>query len=160
MYIIRLIKTTSFSRNFSAQPKKRSILRKCLRCDGFLSTEKFKVKHDFLKHYADGQNFPFEDKPIEVLKTGGIRSYEISVNKQRNYYNLENVEQVVDDSLKNIRSRFQPKGDVLLKCGFMIENIQHSVNENFTQLLLILDIGQQSRIRRSTVIVMAMYFSV
>ena len=30
--------------------------------------------------------------------------------------------------MKNIHSRFQPKGDVLLKCGFMIKNIQPSVN--------------------------------
>ena len=132
----KIDKDNKFFQKLFSPTKKRSILRKCLRCDGFLSTEKFKVKHDFLKHYADGQNFPFEDKPIEVLKTGGIRSYEISVNKQRNYYNLENVEQVVDDFLKNIRSRFQPKGDILLKCGFMIENIQHSVNENFTPIII------------------------
>ena len=101
----------------------------------FLSTEKFKLKHDFLKHYTDGQNLPFEDKPVEVLKTGGITSYKISVNKQHNYYNFENAEQVVGDFLKNVHSWFQPKGDVLLKCGFMIENIQQSVNGNFTPVI-------------------------
>ena len=70
-----------FQKLFSPTKKKRSIFRKCLSCGDFLSTEKFKIKHDFLKHYADRQNLPFEDKPVEVLKTGGITSYEISVNK-------------------------------------------------------------------------------
>ena len=84
---------------------------------------KIKVKHDFFKHYADGQNLPFEDEPVEVLKTGGITSYRISVNKQLNYYNFQNAKHVVDDFLKDASSGFQPKGNVLLKCGFMIENI-------------------------------------
>ena len=58
-----------------------------------------------------------------MMKTGAITSYEISVNKYRDCYNFENVEQVVDDFLRNIRSKFRPKGKVLLKCRFLIENI-------------------------------------
>ena len=33
------------------------------------------------------------------------------------------------------RSRFQTKRDVLLKCSLMIENIQTSVDENFTPII-------------------------
>ena len=131
----KIDKDNKFFQKLFSPTRKRSIFHKCLRCGDFLSTEKSKVKHDFLKHYAHEQNLPFKDKPVEVLKTGGITSYEISVNKQRNYYNFENAVQVVDDFLKNVRSRFQPKGDVLLKFGFMIENIQPSVNENFTPII-------------------------
>ena len=54
---------------------------------------------------------------------------------QRNYYSLENAEQVVDDFLKNVRLRLQSKGDIPLKCGFMIENIQPSLNENFAPII-------------------------
>ena len=53
----------------------------CLRCGGFLSTDSFKVKHEFLKHYVDGQTVPLEDKPLEIISTRNITKYEITVNK-------------------------------------------------------------------------------
>ena len=62
-------------------------------------------------------------------------SYEISVNKQHKYYDFENAEQCVDDFLKNVRSRFQPKDEVLLKSGFTIENIQSTVDENLIPII-------------------------
>ena len=82
--------------------KKGSIFRKCLRCGNFLSTENFKVKHDFLKHYDDGQNIPFEDKPLEIIRTGTLTKYEIPVNKHSDYYNFGNAEQVVNNFLRNV----------------------------------------------------------
>ena len=115
--------------------KKGFIFRKCFRCGDFLSTEDFKIKHDFLKHYDDRQNIPFEDKPVEIKKTGAVTSYEISVNKYREYYNFENAQQVVDDFLRNVRSKFRSKGEVLLKCGFLIENIQQFVQENLRPIV-------------------------
>ena len=115
--------------------KKGSIFRKCLRCGDFLSTESFKVKHDFLKHYNDGQKITLEEKPLEIIKTGNIMSYEISVSKYHDYYNFGDVEQVVDDFLRNVRSRFKPKDEALLKCGFLIENIQQSVQENLRPIV-------------------------
>ena len=78
---------------------------------------------------------PFEDKPVEIKKTGAITSYEISVYKYREYYNFENAEQVVDDFLRNVRSKFRSKGELLLKCGFLIENIQQSVQENLRPIV-------------------------
>ena len=39
------------------QSKKNcSVFHKCLRCDDFLTTSDFKIKHDFLKHYNEGYN--------------------------------------------------------------------------------------------------------
>ena len=105
------------------------------KCGDFLSTENFKVKNDFLKHYDDGQNIPFEDKPLEIIRTNTITKYEISVNKYRDYYNFEDAEQVVDDFLRNVRSRFRPKSEVFLKCGFLIENILQSVQENLRPIV-------------------------
>ena len=124
-----------FFQKFFQPSKKGFIFRKCLRCGDFLSTESFKVKHDFLKCYNDGQKITLEEKPLEIIKTGNITSYEISVNKYHDYYNFGDAEQVVDDFLRNVRSRFKPKDEALLKCGFLIENIQQSVQENLRPIV-------------------------
>ena len=115
--------------------KKGSIFRKCLRYGAFLSAENFKVKHDFLKHYADGDSVLFEDKPIEIVKTRNITKYEVSVNKHTDYYDFGNAQQVVDDFLRNVRSKFRPRSDVLLKRGFLIENIHPFLHENSISIL-------------------------
>ena len=93
-----------FFQKLFQRSKKGSIFRKCLRFGDFLSTESFKVKHDFLKHYDDGQNIPFENEPLEIIRTNNITKYEISVNKSHDYYNFVDAEQVVDDFLRNVRS--------------------------------------------------------
>ena len=131
----KINKDNKFFQKLFQPGKKGSIFCKCLRCGDFLSTESFKVKLNFLKHYDDGQSIPFEDKLLEIIRAGTITSYEISVNKYRDYYNFEDAEQVVDDSLRNVRSRFRPKGEVLLKCGFLIENIQQSIQANLRPIV-------------------------
>ena len=45
-----------------------SVFCKCLRCDDFLTTSDFKIKHDFLKHFDEGYNDLFEDKPVDTEK--------------------------------------------------------------------------------------------
>ena len=59
---------------------------------------------------------------------------EITVNKYGEYYDFTNSEEVVDDFLKNVRSRFKPSGLKLIKCSFVIENIQQSMS-NLTPVL-------------------------
>ena len=102
-------RNNTFFQKLFQPAKKGSIFRKCLRCGDFLSTENFKVKHDFLKHYADGDSVPFEDKPIEIAKTRKITKYEISVNKHADYYDFGNTQQVVDDFLRNVCSKLRPR---------------------------------------------------
>ena len=115
--------------------KNGSIFRKFPRCDDFLSTENCKVRHNFLKHYVDGQSISFEDKPLEIVKTGFITKYKISVNKHGDCYDFADAQQVVDDFLRNVRSKFKVQRDVLVKCGFLIENIQPSQHENMVPIL-------------------------
>ena len=91
-----------------------------------MTTSDFKIKHHFLKHYNEGYNDFFEDKPVDVEKTANLLKFEITVNKHGGYYNLENSEEVVEDFLKNIRSRFKPSDLKFFKCSFVIENIQQS----------------------------------
>ena len=58
-----------------------------------------------------------------------MTSYEISVNKYRDYYNFEDAELVVDNFLRNVCSRFKPKGQVLLKS--VQENLRPIVNTRY-----------------------------
>ena len=91
-----------------------------------MTTSDFKIKHHFSKHYSEGYNDFFEDKPVDIEKTANLLKFEITVNKHGGYYNFENSEEVVDDFLKNVRSRFKPSDLKLIKCSFLIENIQQS----------------------------------
>ena len=117
------------------QPNKKcSVFSKCLRCDDFLTTSDFKIKHDFLKH-NEGYNNLFEDKPADVGKTANLLKFEITVNKHGNYYDFENSKEVVDDFLKNIRSQFKPSGLKLINCSFVIKNAQQSAFENLRPIL-------------------------
>ena len=76
--------------------KNCSVLCKCLRCDDFLTTSDFKIEHDFLKHYNEGDKDFFEDKPVDVEKTANFLKFEITVNKHGDYYHFHNFEEVVD----------------------------------------------------------------
>ena len=100
-----------------------------------MTTSDFKTKHDFLKHYNEGYNDLFEDKPVDVEKTSNLLKFEITVNKHGGYYDFANSEEVVDDFLKNVRSRFKPSGLKLIKCLFVIEIKQHSAFENLKPIL-------------------------
>ena len=112
-----------------------SIFYKCFQYSDFLSTESFRFKHNFLKYFNNGQNIPFEDKPLEIIRTGYITSYEISVNKNRDYYYFEDVKQVIADLLRNVHSRFKTKRQILLKCWFLIENIQQPVQKSLRPIV-------------------------
>ena len=51
--------------------------RKCLRCDEFQRSTRFKVVHDFLVHYGASKNV-FEEKPLVYTNIGEIQKYEIT----------------------------------------------------------------------------------
>ena len=104
--------------------KNSSIWHKCLRCDHFLTTSNFKIKHDFIEHYNEGSADLFEEKPVDVLKTENLLKFEITVNKYGDYYNFQNSQEIVDDFLRNVSSRFKPSGIKFIKSSCVIENIQ------------------------------------
>ena len=93
------------------------------------------MKHDFLKHYDQGKDVAFEDKPLHIIRSPHIIKYEISVKKFGEDYDFQNSEELVNDFLNNIRSKFIPAGPALIKCGFIIKNIQQSVLENLRSIL-------------------------
>ena len=108
-----------------------------------MTTSDFKIKHDFLKHYNEGYNDLFEDKPVDVEKTANLLKFEITVNKHGDYYDFGNYQEVVDDCLKTVipfkafgLKRFKPFGLKLINCWFVIENIQQSAFENLRPELM------------------------
>ena len=76
-----------------------------------------------------------KDKPVDVEKTANLLKFEITVNKHRDYYDFENSEEVVDDFLKNVYSRFKPFCLKLTKCLFLIKNIQQPAFKNLRLIL-------------------------
>ena len=92
------------------QSKNKSILKHCVRCNEFLTTDKHKSVHNFLKHYDEGKDIPFEDKPIEILRFPGLTIYSIVFKKHNNFYDFFNSEKVVDAFLRNVKYKFKPGG--------------------------------------------------
>ena len=106
-----------------------------MRCKEFLTTDKHKSIHNFLKHYEEGNTTPFEDKLIDVLKSFGLTIYSIEFEKHKDFYDLFNSERCVDDFLKNVRYRFKVTGKKWIKCSFTIENIQNSPHEDLIPII-------------------------
>ena len=57
-----------FFKKLFQQSNDMPILHKCLRCDDFITTHDYKAKHDFLKHYDEGQNDLYKHKPLDIIK--------------------------------------------------------------------------------------------
>ena len=57
----------------------KAFLRKCIRCDEFLITKKEKAAHDFIKHYDDGKEIPFEEKPLDIIKLPALTIYKLNL---------------------------------------------------------------------------------
>ena len=81
-----------------------------------MTTSDFKTKHDFLKHYNEGYNNLFQDKPVDVEKTANLLKFEIAVNRHGDYYDFEKSEEVADDFIKTFCLRFKPSSLKLIKC--------------------------------------------
>ena len=85
------------------QIKNNTVLKRCVRCDEFLTTDKYKSVHNFLQHYDEGKNIPFEDKPIDILRFTGLTIYFVEFQKHKDFYNFFNSEELVDNFLRNVK---------------------------------------------------------
>ena len=98
------------------QIKDKAILKQCIRCDEFVSTDKHKVVHNFLKHSEDGKSIPFKGRPIDILKLPVLKVYSAEYSKHKDSYNFYNSEVCVDDSLRNVKYIFKSGGKKWIKC--------------------------------------------
>ena len=129
-----------FSKTISS--KNKILLKNCVRCSKFLTTQKHKATHDFWEHYDSGKNIPFEDKPLDILKFPGLTIYSIDFQKHNDFYNFCNSEKCVDDFLKNVKYKFVPTQKIGLSVRFTLRTsriLLHLIYDRY----LILDIGQQ-----------------
>ena len=109
------------------QSNNKTFLKNCIGCNEFLATEKHKADHDFLKHYDEGKNIPFEEKPLDIVRYPGLKIYYIEYKKHSSFYNFYNSENCADGFLRNIKYRFKSTNKKWLKCSFNIENTQNSI---------------------------------
>ena len=78
-----------------------------------------------MKHYDEGKDIPFEDKPIEISRFPGLTIYSIKFKKHKYFYDFFNSAKCADDFLRNVKYKFKPGGKKWIKCSFTIENIQN-----------------------------------
>ena len=102
------------------------ICKECIRCEEFLISKAESDKHNFLKHYIDGEEKPTELKPIDIIRKKDITIYQISFAKHSLEYDFFDSQKVVDEFLFNVKNLFEPSTYVLFKTDFAIENIQNS----------------------------------
>ena len=98
------------------QIKNKSLLKRFVRCNEFLTTEKRKSIHNFLRHYEEGKSIPFEGKPIDIVSYPGLLIYYIEFQKHKDFYDFFNSERCVDDFLRNVKYKFKPSGKKWIKC--------------------------------------------
>ena len=88
------------------QSDNKPSLKNCIRCKQFLTTREQKAKHDFLKHYSDGKDIPFEEEPLDIVRYPALTIYQIEYKKYSNIYHFHNSEKCVDEFLQNVKQRF------------------------------------------------------
>ena len=62
------MKTIVFFQKLFQTNKNKAFLKNCIRYDQFLTTKKEKVIYDFLKHYSEGKDIPFEEKLLDIIR--------------------------------------------------------------------------------------------
>ena len=117
------------------QSDNRPFLKNCLRCKQFITTREQKAKHDFLKHYSEGKEIPFEEKPLDIIKYPALTIYQIEYKKYSNIYSFDNSAKCVDDFLQNVKQRFHATNRKWFKCSFTIQNTQNSIRSDLQPLV-------------------------
>ena len=81
-------------------------------------------EHNFLDHYIDGEKKPTEFKTIDITKNNDITIYNINFEKYSNEYNFYNSQELVDEFLFNVKTRFKPKNKVFLRLIFLLKTFK------------------------------------
>ena len=99
--------------------------KRCLNCEEFIPTTKFKLSHDFLKHYEKVKKLAAEEKPVSVTKIGNINKYEINYQDHSSFYDFYDPVNLVEEFLFNVKNRIKRSNvDFFVRSGFSLENIQ------------------------------------
>ena len=88
-----------------------------------------------MKHYGDGKDIPFEEKPLDIIRYPSLTIYQIEYKKYSSHYSFFNSEKCVEEFLQNVKHRFYATSKKWFKCSFIIENTQNSTRPNSQPLL-------------------------
>ena len=61
-------------------------MKNYIRLKEFLPTKKEKIQPDFLKHYNDGKEIPFEEKLLDIIRYRALTIYQAEYKKYSNLY--------------------------------------------------------------------------
>ena len=104
--------------------------KRCLRCQEYLPTSRFKIYHNFLKHYNDGETV-VDNKPITVTEIGAVKKYEITFQEHSDSYDFFNSENLVGEFLLSVKGKiFRSSTGFNIRCGFSLENMKVPLTEN------------------------------
>ena len=104
--------------------------KRCLRCQEYLPTSRFKIYHNFLKHYNDGETV-VDNKPITVTEIGAVKKYEITFQEHSDSYDFFNSEKLVDKFLLSVKGKIFHSNTVFYsRCGFSLENMQAPLTDD------------------------------
>ena len=92
-----------FKKTF-AEDKNVFYRKRCLRCQDYLLTSRFKIYHNVLKHYNDDETV-VDNKPIIVTKIGAAMKYEITFQEHPDSYDFFNSEKLVDEFLLSVKGK-------------------------------------------------------
>ena len=91
--------------------------KRCLRCQEYLPTSRFKIYHNFLKHYDDGETV-VDNKPITVTEVGSVKKHEVTFQEHCDSYDFFNSEKLVDEFLVWVKSKiFRSNTDFHIRCS-------------------------------------------
>ena len=65
----------TFAKDYLQKQRRRSVLKKCFCLDDFLQSNRRKDIHNFIRHYERGKSMSYEQKPINIERSGGVQSY-------------------------------------------------------------------------------------
>ena len=110
--------------------------KRCLRCLEYLPTSRFKFKiyHNFLRHYNDGETV-VDNKPITVTEIGAVTKYEITFQEHSDSYNFFNSEKLVNEFLSSVKTKiFRSNTDSYIRGGFSLGNMQATLTDDYVLL--------------------------
>ena len=99
-----------------------------------LSNQKRKSSTWLSQRYNSGQEVPFEEKPIEIIRYPALTIYKIEFKKHQQHYEFNNSEKCVDTFLRNVKYRFKATNKKWFKCSFTIQNTQNASSPNVQAL--------------------------
>ena len=120
----RVDSKNEFFKNIFAEDKNVCYEKRCLSCQEYLPPSRFKIYHNFLKHYNDDETV-VDNKPITVTKISEVKKYEITFQEHSDSYDFFNSEKLVDKLLLSVKGKiFCSNTDFYIRCGFSLENMQ------------------------------------